>query len=389
MKIPVLTLLTLALLLILGCEPTFTTISAPEPVTKSPAPVTAPSPPVSTSPAPAAPVSTITSLATLTTASQPSPSLKLEDYKGGFFSIKKPTGWEIVTAGSCSTFAFCIRDKEDPANQIFYFNEVGPVYLAEEQKTVDKRYMDMGGYPVTWYEMPVVNPLTPENLLENFHLIARTDIAQKFMPGLPELQDIKVISMAGGTSPIPGGQTKTIRALFHQGGELGEGLFYITVAPLIPLTGMPSGGIGYGFCFAGITSAKAYLRYYESALTQSLNSLNISQAYINSCLSQQQQQYQGILKAGQTLSDTSDIIMDVWENRSRSEDIITEKMSDVILGNDRVYDPDTGTVYEVPPGFYDDYNIQRDQYKMDNLQTLPDDDWGLWTAPTKPADEID
>ena len=312
----------------------------------------------------------------------------MEDYNGGFFSIKKPVGWDIVTAGSCSTFAFCIRDKENPANQIFYFNEVGPVYLAEEQKTVDKNYMDMGGFPISWYEMPVVNPLTPENFLANFHLIARTDIAKRFMSGFPELGDIEVISMVEETSPIRGGQTKTIRALFRQIGVLGEGLFYITVAPLIPLTGWASGGIGYGFCFAGIISVKSYFKYFQETLTNSLNSLNISQAYIDNCLNQQQQQLQGILKAGKTLSETSDIIMNVWDSRNRSDDIISEKRSDTMLGNERVYNPDTGTVYEVPLGFYDDYNLHRERYNMDNLQLLPDNDWNLWTAPTEPADDI-
>jgi len=45
----------------------------------------------------------------------------------------------------------------------------------------------MGGYPIVWFEMPVISPLTPENFLENFHLIAGTDIARSFMPvGCPQ-----------------------------------------------------------------------------------------------------------------------------------------------------------------------------------------------------------
>jgi hypothetical protein len=324
-----------------------------------------------------------------TAVPQTTPALKLEGYNGGFFSIEKPVGWYIVTAGSGSTLAFCIRDKEHPANQIFYFNEVGPVYLADEQKVVDKNYMDMGGYPVTWFEMPVVNPLTPENFLANFHLIAQTNIARSFMADIPELGDIEIISMNEETSPIPGGQTRTIRALFRQGGELGEGLFYLTVAPLIPLTGIPSGGIGYGFCFAGITAVKSDFKNAQETLTQSLNSFNISQEYIDACLQQQQQQFQGILRAGKTLSETSDIIMESWEYRNKVDDIISEKRSDVMLGNVRVYNPDTGTVYETPLGFYDEYNIRREQYNMDNLQLLPDNDWDLWTAPTESVDKID
>jgi len=375
MKRLTLLFLTLATLLTLGCNSETQIPSSP-----------VPSSPMSSSPISSSPVSSSPSSVT---KSQTAPTLNLEDYNGGFFSIKKPVGWDIVTAGSGSTFAFCIRDKGHPANQVFYFNEVGPVYLAAEQKTVDKNYMDMGGFPIAWFEMPVVNPLTPENYLSSFELIADTSIAKKFMPGFPELRDIEIITTVEEKSPIPGGQTKTIRALFRQNGELGEGLFYLTVAPLIPLTGMPSGGIGYGFCFAGITGVQADFLSYQATLMQSLNSLNISQEYIDATLKGQQQQLQGILRAGDTLSETSDIIMDVWENRNRSDDIISEKRSDVILGVDRVYDPDTGAVYEVPLGFYDDYNIYRESYRMDNLQLLPANDWGLWTAPTEPGNEID
>ncbi|MFC1957189.1 hypothetical protein ACFLX0_00015 [Chloroflexota bacterium] len=388
MKRLALVLLMLVTVSTLSCASPSPTNLEPEPVPPAPTPAPSPTPVPSPTPAPSpTPVPSPTP-APSPTPTEPVPALNLEDYNGGFFSIKKPVGWDIVTTGSCSTFAFCIRDKEHSANQIFYFNEVGPVYLAEEQKIVDKNYMDMGGYPVAWFEMPVVNPLTPENFLINFSLIAQTGIARTFMPGLPELRDVEIISTAAETSPLAGGQTKAIRALFQQNGELGEGIFYITVAPMLPLAGLPGGGIGYGFSFTGITSIKSDFKYFQETLTQTLESLNISQSYIDNCLRQQQQQYQGILKAGKTLSETSDIIMESWEYRNKVDDIISEKRSDVILGNERVYDPDTETIYEVPLGFYENYNLNREQYNMDNLQALPDDDWNLWTTPTESGNKI-
>jgi hypothetical protein len=316
------------------------------------------------------------------------PSLTLEKYDGGFFTVDIPANWDVITAGECSTVAVYSYDKTNPANQIFYFGEIGPVYLAEEQKKVDKDYMDMGGYPVSWYEMPVINPLTPENFLSSFHLIAATDIAHGFMSVFPEFNDVEIISTVEEATFITGGQSKTIRALFRQGGQLGEGLFFITVAPLIPLTGMPSGGIGYGFCITGITSARGDFKFYEGTLQQSLNSLAFSPQYIADCMELQRQQGAALVDIGKTLSETSDIIMDSWENRNRSDDILSEKRSDMILGYERVYDPETGTVYEVTPGFYDDYNPNRGQYDMNNLQPLPDNDWGLWTAPTEPGSAI-
>ncbi|HEY9246663.1 MAG TPA: hypothetical protein VIO11_07455, partial [Candidatus Methanoperedens sp.] len=293
--------------------------------------------------------------------------IQLENFDGGFFSIKKPAKWEVIDAGSCATFSFLVRDKEAPERQIFYFGEVGPLYLAEEQKTIDKQYMDMGGYPVIWYEMPVIDPLTPENFLLQFHLIAQTKIANNFMQQTPELKDIEIIS-SNRTQSIIQGDTKIVRALFTQNGKLAEGQFYVTVAPLLPASGSPGSGIGYAFSFIGISAKKDEFKTMQGKLTESIGSFSLSQPYVSNCLAQQAQTTQGILRAGKTLSDTSDMIISSWENRNRADDIISEKRSDVMLGIDRVYDPATKEVYEVPNGFYDDYNINRQRFEMNNLQ---------------------
>lgn len=333
-------------------------------------------------------VSTNVSTTNVSNASKPSvETMQLEEYNGGFFTIKKPTGWDVYTAGSCATFSFIMRNKSNPAEQIFYYGEVGPVYLAEEQKQLDRGYMNMGGYPIAWYEMPVVNPLTPENFLQSFHLITDTNISKRFMPQSPRLENVDIISSVPSQSPISG-ETKTMRALFMQDGKLSEGMFYVTVAPLIPLSGYAGGGIGYAFSFMGISTGKDEFKGKEEKLTESIGSLSLSQEYVGSCIQQQDQQAQSVMRIGETLSETSDIIMNSWENRNRVDDILSEKRSDAILSRDRVYNPDTGEVYYVENGFYDGYDINRERYVMDNLQQLPGNDWDLWTAPTSPGTEI-
>jgi len=304
--------------------------------------------------------------------------LKLESFDGGSFSIDKPQGWRVITAGACADFAFLIRDPSEPLRQIFFFGEVGPVYLSEQQKQIDYQYMNMGGYPVTWIEMPVVNPLTPDNFLAQFHLIARTQIAQSFMPQCPRLENLQIISKAKQPSPISGGSTQLVRALFTQGGKLGEGLFLVTVAPVLPFTGGPGGGLGYGFSITGITAPKREFRDIENLLVKSVGSYTISQSYVNNCLAQQASTYAGILKAGKTLSETSDIIMQGWENRNKVHDILAEKTSDAILGKERLYDANTGEVYEFENGFYDKYQLDQNRYEMNKLQPLPGDNHDLW-----------
>ena len=322
-------------------------------------------------------VLTITLLIVLSTGGN-AEALKLSRHDGGFFTIDKPHGWQILTAGQCSTFAFLIRDPSRPQRQIFHFGEVGPVYTAAQQKQIDMQYMRMGGYPIQWIEMPVVQPLTPERFLQQFHLIARTRIAQSFMPQCPHLDGFTVISTQARPCPIPGGSTAMVRALFRQNGTVVEGLFTATVAPMLPFNGNPGSGIGYGFLVTGITAPHREFTKLQKDMTRSVASFTIRQNYVNQCLRQQAATYAGIMRAGKTLSETSDMIMEGWQTRNKTHDIIAEKRSDGILGRERLYNPDTGDVYEFENGFYDSYDINRQRYEMSNLAPLPDGDYDLW-----------
>ncbi|MFH0836393.1 MAG: hypothetical protein V1834_04505 [Candidatus Micrarchaeota archaeon] len=398
--------LLIALVLLVGCiqpTPPADSFSSPFPSpaashASSVAPVASPESSLDASPLPSvgvqaspAPSFGVQASRVASTAVPEQAGLKLEDYDGGVFTIRKPVGWSIAVGGSCETFSFVIKDGTVPQRQIFYFGEIGPVYLDESQKTLDRQYMDMGGYPIFWYEMPVVKPLTPENFLQAVPVLSETSLLKQFMTALPELRDAEIISSKTVESPVAG-NTKLMRALFKAGSGasegLGEGQFFLTVSEVLPLTGFASGGIGYGFTFVGVSAGKKEFAGLEKTLLESINSFSFSGDYVADCLRQQQKTTEAILKAGETLSETSDIIMSEWEQRSRSDDILSEKRSDVILGRDRVYDPDTGVVYDVENGFYDDYNINREKFDMNRLQQLPADDWGLWTAATENADKI-
>jgi len=60
------------------------------------------------------------------------------------------------------------------------------------------------------------------------------------------------------------------------------------------------------------------------------------------------------------------------------DDIIAEKTSDAILGRERLYDPNTGEVYEFENGFYDKYQLDQDKYEMNDLRLLQEDNHELW-----------
>jgi hypothetical protein len=299
-------------------------------------------------------------------------------FNGGFFTIEQPRGWQLSTAGACSDFSFFLRDPDQPLRQIFYFGQAGPVYTNLYQREIDRTYTSMGGYPTPWVDMPVVDPLTPSSFLVQFPLVLASELGRTFMPDGPKLEEVQIVSTEPMLSPISGGECALVRAVFLQGGVLGEGLFCVTVAPLLPFTGSPGGSIATGFLITGITAAKAEFGSLVDDLTRCTESFSIEDEYIADCIARQEQTYQGILQAGKTLSETSDIIMQAWEERNRVHDVLSEKRSDTILGKERLYDPDTGDVYRFDLGFQDRYEPNRAEYRLRNLEPLPEDDYDLW-----------
>jgi hypothetical protein len=312
--------------------------------------------------------------------------IRLQAHDAGFYKIDVPRGWDIITAGQCADFAFVLRDPAEPMRQVFFFGEVGPVYMLEGQRAIDQQYVQYGGYPVAWLDMPVVAPLTPANFLAHFQQIAASQAAQRFMPQAPRLSGFQPIAQTEEPCPITGGLTHLVRGLFTLRERVGEGLFLATVAPATPYTGGPGGGTAFGFLIAGVTAPQEEFAVWEPLLVRSLQSFTVQPRYVESCLQQQAATYSAIRAAGRVLDDTADLIMQGWEERNRSDDIISAKRSDAIVGRDRVYDPDTGTVYEVDPSFYDRYDINRGRFEMSNLQRLPADDYGLWTSVPLPGD---
>lgn len=307
-------------------------------------------------------------------------TLPLESFDAGFFSIDKPRGWDIVTAGSCTEFAFLAQDPAEARRQIFYFGSVGPIYLKAEQKAIDAAYVAAGGYDIPWRDAPVIDPLTPQNYLEHWPEIAAMRAAGEFMARFPPLTGIKVSAVRPQSALVPGATSALMRGLYTASGQVAEGMFLVSVFPFSPFTDTPAGGTGYGYFICGATAPKAEFAARVGRLVESLNSFTVRQSYIAWCLDQSARQWGAVAEAGRTLSEASDIVYEGWQSRSHAEDITSEKYSDAFRGVERVYDPDTGQVYECPNGWYEQYDRNRGSYDMSDLQPLPPDNWDLWMA---------
>ena len=327
---------------------------------------------------PGSPMRTPTKTPTMTS------QLELVDVGPTFFSVRKPKGWDIDIRGVCSTLGILMRDPAVPLRQIFYFGLIGPVYLKEQQRQIDQDYINHGGFPMTWLDAPAVDPLTAENFFVHWPGIAAMKAATDFMPAFPKLTGLTVLSNTPESSMIPGGDSALLRGLFMENGVVGEGQFLGTVWVYFPFTGVPGGGVGYGSIILGVTAPKGDFKAVEARLISSLESFKVTQGYIDWCILQQRQLWGAVAQEGETLRETSDTIFDGWQNRSHTSDVMAEQGSDAMLGVERVYDPSTQQVYEVPAGWYGNYDAHRGEYTMNDLQPLPPDDWPLWMS--VPAD---
>ena len=63
------------------------------------------------------------------------------------------------------------------------------------------------------------------------------------------------------------------------------------------------------------------------------------------------------------------MIMDSWNKRNASYDIISQKRSDATLGYERVYNTETGDVYKAYNGFTDEYHGSVYQNVTDDMYT--------------------
>jgi hypothetical protein len=136
-----------------------------------------------------------------------------------------------------------------------------------------------------------------------------------------------------------------------------------------------------------VTASKADFAQKVDLLRTSLDSFTVSQDYVSQCLQHSATSFAAVAEAGRTLSEASDILWDGWQARTQTGDISFESWSDTYNNVERVYDPSTGTVYEVPSGWYDTYDSSTCQ--MNNLQLLQtSDSYDLWTKGTVSGSEI-
>lgn len=308
------------------------------------------------------------------TAYQPL-SLTTTHYDGGFFSLDIPVGWELKTVGEYTEFGFMAYDPEAPERRFFLYCKVG-VFL--KSQAAKNEYGTMAAWsgsedtPPYYYgvfaALPVMEPSTEGFFggLESLMLVSeRYGYTGLFSDPscYPRFTDIEVLETFPNNSPITPTtlDNSILRITFTPLNEPGmkcQGLVAAQATDFIAMRSPMSGtDLGYrgAYNVMGVTAPDGELMELEDDLQKCLASFSFTQEYLEEASRVTQEQTAQSIANANALQAVFDSCNAAWSARQTTYDILSQKQSDATLGYERLYDPDTGEIYQAELGFYDDY----------------------------------
>ena len=108
---------------------------------------------------------------------------------------------------------------------------------------------------------------------------------------------------------------------------------------------------------------------WSSILDHSIGTIEFTDEFMTGFKKEQATQIETVKANAKIYDEISNMIMDSWNKRNNSYDIISQKQSDATLGYERVYDTETNEVYRAYNGFTDDYSGNRYQAVTDDMYT--------------------
>ena len=284
--------------------------------------------------------------------------IEFEDYSINEFSIKKPKGWKVDTFGDYIHYTIKVYDSNNPTYQFFLNMKTEGYNKSEDAKRWQQKY-----YPNNMFaKTSVIATKDTEGFYKIFNDLGTLNNTNKFT--FPTLTDFTVTDNLGKGSL--GGDM--LRATFKDAnGKEGEGIFtaYVyDVGSYYVSENIFSGkqiDIQYLNVYDAIfiTAPKDEFIDWQDALNTICSSLEFTDTFINGFNQQQDavmKNFQQIRAIGNQISDG---IMDSWNKRNKSFDIMSQKQSDATLGYERVYDTETNEIYKAYNGFTDDYDGER------------------------------
>ena len=300
--------------------------------------------------------------------------IEYEDYDNGLISLTIPKGWKVEVAPlDYIHYSFKLYNPENPNYMLLFGMKLEGYNKSETAKNWQKRY-----YPSSVFaKLPVIDPQTTEAFYkvwnETADYLNTNDVKYEY---LPKMNEFTIIENLG--SNVIGGDI--LRATYKDSSNnLVQGLFTASVKDIgtyyvnSDVMNIFSSKIDVWplivYNTILMTAPDEEFNNWQSILDKSLSSLQFSDTFVKE-FNKEESNILTTIQANQKVYDQiSDMIMDSWEKRNNSYDIISQKQSDATLGYERVYDTETGEIYKAYNGFTDDYKGDRYQAITDDMYT--------------------
>ena len=281
------------------------------------------------------------------------------------FSMDIPEGWTVRSSAMYTGMFHAIHvfDPEKPVNQIFFMLKMEPMFPDENSRAMMALSSDLFG------KYPILTNVSTQGVFEIFPqfadaMNATADYADIQTPYIADFSVTESFESTQGMSSVSISPA-ILRANFTQDGTAGEGMFTADVVPFAMGTGM---GYYSVYNLTVLSAEKGTFQDWQPTLSKSLSSLDYTREFQSFAMSQSNQGVATSQSLSQSASEMSDSIMSSWENRNKSQDIMSQKQSDATLGYERIVDTETGDIYKIDNGFTDWYSgsrykaISDDQY---------------------------
>ena len=307
-----------------------------------------------------------------------SSTVQFEKYDNGLVSFDYPKGWKVeVAPADYIHYNFKVYNPDNP-NYIFFFGLKFEGYMkSNKARNWQKKY-----YPSTMFaKLPAIDPQTTEAFYKVWNTaVDYSNKEEMKFEYFYHLNDFTVIENLG-KNEIGG---DILRATYtNDEGKLNQGLFTATIksAGTYYVKENPM-SFSLNAAQVDVWPLNVYNIMYMSApdeefvnwqpiLDKCLATIEFSQKFINGFNAEEDTVLKTVQANQKIYDQISDMIMDSWEKRSASYDIISQKQSDATLGYDRVYDTETGDIYKADLDFMDhDWNGKYERV-TDDMYNLP------------------
>ncbi|MBR6949856.1 MAG: hypothetical protein IKH54_06725 [Bacilli bacterium] len=303
-------------------------------------------------------------------------TIEYEKYDNGLVSFNKPKGWEVVVAPfDYIHYSFKVYDPSNPT-YMFLFG----MKLEGYNKSWDAKNWQQTYYPGNLFaQLPVIDPQNTDGFYkvwnETAEYVNKNDAKSNY---LPLLNDFSVVEDLG-TNEIGGNvlratytdsSNKKAQGLFTAN-VMSAGTYYVYSNPFNWSSGQIDVWPLNVYNIVLMSAPDEEFVNWQPVLDKCLGTIQFSDEFING-FNKEESSILNTIQANQKVYDQmSDMIMDSWEKRNNSYDIISQKQSDATLGYERVYDTETGDIYKADIGFTDhDWN-GRYEPVTDDMYNLP------------------